>query len=45
MYTEDKILKGAKLVTNTKKQRIKIQSLDSQEYNIKNRKQNQSQKL
>ena len=45
MDTEDKILKGTKLVTNTKKQRIKIQSLDPQEYNIKNTKQNQSQKL
>ena len=37
MDTEDFILKGTKLITNTKKQRLKIQSqrLDSQKYNIK----------
>ena len=35
MGTEDQVLKGAKLITNTKKQRLKIQSLDSQKYNIK----------
>ena len=45
MGTEDQILKGTKLITNTKKQRLKIQRLDSQKYNIKNTKQNQSQKL
>ena len=45
MGTEDQILKGKKLITNTKKQRLKIQRLDSQKYNIKNTKQNQSQKL
>ena len=45
MDTEDQILKGKKLITNTKKQRLKIQRLDSQKYNIKNTKQNQSQKL
>ena len=35
MGTEDGILKGTKLVTNTEKQRLKIQRLDSQKYNIK----------
>ena len=30
MGTEDWILKGTELVTNTKKQRLKIQRLDSQ---------------
>ena len=35
MGTEDWILKDTKLITNTKKQRLKIQSLDSQKYNIK----------
>ena len=45
MGTEDWILKGIKLITNTKKQRLKNleQRLDSQKYNIKNTKQNQSQ--
>ena len=45
MDAEYWILKGIKLITNTKKQRLKIQSIDSQKYNIKNAKQNQSQKL
>ena len=40
MGTEDWILKGTKLITNTKKPRLKIQSLDSQKYNIKKTKQN-----
>ena len=40
MGTEDWILKGTKLITNTKKQRLKIQNLDSQKYNIKQTKQN-----
>ena len=46
MDTEHQILKGTKLVTNTKKTKIKNleQRLDSQKYNIKNTKQNQSQK-
>ena len=36
MGTEDWILKGTKLITNTKKQRLKIQSRDqTQKYNIK----------
>ena len=35
MATEDWILKGTELITNTKKQRLKIQRLDSQKYNIK----------
>ena len=35
MGTEDWILKGINLITNTKKQRLKIQSLDSQKYNMK----------
>ena len=38
MGTEDWILKGTKLITNTKKQRLKIQNLDSQKYNIKQNK-------
>ena len=38
MGTEDWILKSTKLITNTKKQRLKIQSLDSQKYNIKKKK-------
>ena len=45
MDPEDQILNGGKLTTNTKKQRLKIQRLDSEKYNIKNTKQNQSQKL
>ena len=46
MGTEDQILKGTKLITNTKKQIKNLkQSLDAQKYNIKNTKQNQSQKL
>ena len=45
MDTEDQILKGTKLITNIKKQRLKTQKLDSQKHNIKNMKQNQSQKL
>ena len=40
MDTEDQILKGAKVITNTKKQRLIIQRLDSQKYNIKKTKQN-----
>ena len=35
MGTEDWILKGTKLTTNVKKQRLKIQRLDSQKYYIK----------
>ena len=35
MVTEDQIFKGTKLITNTKKQRLKIQRLDSKKYNIK----------
>ena len=34
MGTEDWILKGIKFITNSKKQRLKIQRLDSQNYNI-----------
>ena len=46
MDTEDQILKGTKLITNTKKQRLKIQSRgQTLTKNIKNTKQNQSQKL
>ena len=40
MGTEDWILKGTKLITNTKEQRLKIQRLDSKKYNIKKTKQN-----
>ena len=46
MDTEDQILKGTKLITDTKKQRLTIQSRgQTQKYNIRNTKQNQSQKL
>ena len=53
MDIEDQILKGTKLITNTKKQRLKIQSrgqtLQKKKQNknktIKNTKQSQSQKL
>ena len=46
MGTEDWVLKGTKLITNTKKPRLKIQSLDSQKYNIKkNKNKTKSQKL
>ena len=38
MGTEDWVLKGTKLITNTKKHRLKIQSLDFQKYNIKEKK-------
>ena len=37
MGIEDWVLKGTKLITNTKKQRLKIQSLEFQKYNIKKR--------
>jgi len=42
MGTEDWILKGTKLITNTKKARIKNlgQRLDSQKYNIKKAEEN-----
>ena len=33
--TEDWVLKGTKLITNTKKQILKIYRLDSEKYNIK----------
>ena len=41
MGTEDWVLKGTKLMTNNKKQRLKIQSrgIDSQKHNIKKAKQ------
>ena len=40
MDTEDQILKGTKLITNTKKAKIKNleQRLDFQKYNIKEKK-------
>ena len=38
MGSEDWILKCTKLITNTIKQRLKIQRLDSQKYNIKKKK-------
>ena len=38
MGTKDWILKGTKLITNTKKQRLNIQSLDSLKNNTKNAK-------
>ena len=45
MGTEDWILKDTKLITNIKKQRLKIQRLDSQKYNIKKSKQNKITKV
>jgi len=42
MGTEDWVLRGTKLITNTKKKRLKLQSLDFQKYNIKKK---QSEKL
>ena len=45
MDTEDQSRKDIKLITSTKKKRLKIQRLDSEKYNIKNTKQDQSQKL
>ena len=47
MDTEDQILKGTKLITKYQKAKIKNleQRFDSQKYNIKSTKQNQSQKL
>ena len=47
MDTEGQILKGTKLITNTKKQRFKIQSRGQTLKTTisKNTKQNQSQKL
>ena len=47
MCTEDLILKGTELIANTKKAKIKNleQMLDSEKYNIKNTKQNQSQRF
>ena len=44
MGTEDWIVKGKKLITNTRKQRLKIQSLDSQKYNIKKKTKSQNYK-
>ena len=38
MGSEDWVLKGTKLITNTKKQRLKFQRLDFQKYNIKEKK-------
>ena len=42
MDTENQILNGTKLITNTKMQRLKIQNRG---LTLKNTKQNQSQKL
>ena len=45
MDTKDQILKGTKLITNTKKQRLKIQSRgQTQKYNIEKNK-TKSQRL
>ena len=47
MGTEDWVFKGTKFITYTKKQRLKIQRLDFQKYNIKERrrKKKESQEL
>ena len=44
MGTEDWVLKGTKLITNTEKQRLKIQNLEFQKYNIKEKKKKKSHK-
>ena len=46
MGTEDWVLKGTKLITNTKKQKIKNleQSLEFQKYNVKERKNEKKEK-
>ena len=45
MGTDDWVLKGTKLTTNTKKQKLKIQSLEFQKYNVKEKKKkNKNQK-
>ena len=44
MGTEDWVLTGTKLITNTKKQRLKIQSLEFQKYNIKEKKKKAKEK-
>ena len=45
MGTEDWVLKGTKLITNTKKQRLKIQRLDFQKYKIKGKKSHKNYKI
>ena len=35
MGTEDWVLNGTKLITNTKKQKLKLQSSEFQKYNVK----------
>ena len=45
MDTDNWILKGKKLITNIKKQILKIQRVDSQKYNIKKKNKKKSQKL
>ena len=46
MGTEDWVLKGTKLITNTKKQKIKNleQSLECQKYNVKEKKKKKKEK-
>ena len=44
MDTEDQILRGTKLIAKSKIKNLE-KKLDSQKYNIKNTKQNQSQKM
>ena len=44
MGTEDWVFKGTKFITYTKKQRLKIQSLDFQKYNIKEKKKKKKEK-
>ena len=47
MGTEDWIFKGTKLITNTKKAKIKNleQSLEFQKYNVKEKKEKKGQKI
>ena len=44
MGTEDWVLKGTKLITNTKKQKLKIQSLEFQKYNVKKKKEEEKER-
>ena len=45
MDTDNWILKGKKLITNIKKQILKIQRVDSQKYNIKKKQQSKITKI
>ena len=44
MGTEDWVLKGTELITNPKKKRLKIESLEFQKYNIKEKQKKERKK-